>query len=193
MFESAAVNVESFEDAVNGVDRDMPVFGPEDDVQVFLADFQAIEDAVEQERLVVEGTLQQAVVAFVEFHPKAAAFEVLDPPRPQIAMPVSEGPLTQGHVAEVVADFLAFEPLEAQRLGRAVFVDATAHDPRRLAGFGTDFVSGRVRDDHRTASITPGRNRGLPCLHGVVLVRRDSSTLSYLRKWNSASRSWHGR
>ena len=47
MRQAATIDVEGFEDLVNVIHRDVPVFGPKDDLQVFLADFQTIEDAVE--------------------------------------------------------------------------------------------------------------------------------------------------
>jgi len=60
--EAFAVDVELLEDVDDVVEIDVPVDGPDDDVQVFLAGFEAIDDAVEQEGVILEGTLEEAEV-----------------------------------------------------------------------------------------------------------------------------------
>ncbi len=56
MGKSAAIDVEGFEDLQERLNRYSPVVGPTDDVEVFLAGFDAIEDAVEQKGVVVKGS-----------------------------------------------------------------------------------------------------------------------------------------
>jgi hypothetical protein len=58
MSEAAAVDVEGFEDFQDGFDLDVPVVGPADDVEVFLAGFESIKDAVKKEGTVTEVALQ---------------------------------------------------------------------------------------------------------------------------------------
>ena len=48
MGQTAAVDVEGFEDFADGFEGDAPVLGPEDDVEIFLSGFEAVEDAVEK-------------------------------------------------------------------------------------------------------------------------------------------------
>src|SRR5262245_44867255 len=101
--EAAAVDVESFEDAVDGVGRDVVLDRPENDVQVLFAGLELIEDGVEKPVLVLKLTLQQAEVPAVEFHPEAFPLKVFHPPRPQVARPVFLHPLPDTPLAEVVA------------------------------------------------------------------------------------------
>src|SRR5690348_494649 len=69
--EAAAVDVEGFEDLQDGFDRDAPGLGPADDVEVFLAGVEAVEEAIEQKAVVVEFFLQKSEVTAVEFNPEA--------------------------------------------------------------------------------------------------------------------------
>jgi hypothetical protein len=52
--ETAAVDIESFEDLQDGVDVDAPGLGPADDVEVFLTGFESIEDSIEKKCVIVE-------------------------------------------------------------------------------------------------------------------------------------------
>ena len=122
--EAAAVDVEGFEDLQDRVDRDAPVVRPADDVEVFLAGLEAVEDAVEEEGVVVELALEQAEVAAVEFDPEAFALQVFQPAGPQVAPPVALDPAADGGLAQVAAGLLALDPLEAQSFLLAVDVNA---------------------------------------------------------------------
>ena len=121
---AAAVDVEGFEDLQDGVDGDAPGVGPADDVEIFLAGFEAVEDAVEEEGVVVELALEQAEVAAVQLDPEAFALQVLQPAGPEVAPPVTLHPAADGGLAQIAAGFLALDPLEAQRFLLAVDVDA---------------------------------------------------------------------
>src|SRR4051812_21293222 len=114
--QAAAVDVEGLQDLDDRLHRDAPVLGPQDDVEVFLAGFEAVEDTIEEEDVFVEAALQEAEVAAVEFDPEAAALEVLQPAGPQVAPPVILHPAADGTFAEVVAGFLALDPLVFERL-----------------------------------------------------------------------------
>src|SRR5262249_35023617 len=119
-----AVDVEGFEDLDHRVHGDAPGVGPADDVEVLLAGFEAIEDAVQEQGVVTELALQQAEVAAVELDPEPLALEVLQPAGSQVAPPVVLHPPADGRLAQVAAGLLALDPLVAQRLLLAVDVDA---------------------------------------------------------------------
>src|SRR3954470_16319759 len=87
--QASAVDVEGFEDLQHRLDGDGPGLGPADDVEVFLAGFEAVEDAVQEEGVVDELALQQPEVAAVEFNPEALALQVFEPACPQVAPPVT--------------------------------------------------------------------------------------------------------
>src|SRR5438045_1945530 len=110
---AAAVDVEGFENLANGLQGDVPVEGPEEAVEGFMTGFEAVEDAVEQQRVVVEASLQQAEIAAVEFDPEAFAVQVLQPAGPEIAPPVILHPAPYGGFAQIAAGLLALDPLEA--------------------------------------------------------------------------------
>src|SRR5262249_49178968 len=118
------VDVEGLEDVQDGLGRDTPLLGPDDDVEVFLAFFEPVEDAVEQEGVVVEAALEEAEVAAVEFDPEAPALQVLQPAGPEVAPPVTLDPAADGHLAQVVAGALTLDPLVPQGLLLAVHVHA---------------------------------------------------------------------
>src|SRR5262249_9193396 len=120
----AAVDVEGLEDLDDGPGGDAPVVGPTEDVEVFLAGFEAIEDAIEEEGAVLEFALQQAEVAAVQLDPEAFALQVLQPAGPEVAPPVSLHPAADGTLTQVAAGLLALDPLEAQSFLLAFGVDA---------------------------------------------------------------------
>jgi hypothetical protein len=129
MCQPAAVDIESFEDLQNGLRLDAPVLGPDNDVEVFLAGFQAIENAIKQNGVVVELTLEEAEVAAVEFHPEAFTLKVFHPARPQVTPPVILHPATDGRLAQIAARLLALNPFETLSLLLAIGIDTTLfHD-----------------------------------------------------------------
>jgi hypothetical protein len=105
-----AVDVECFEDVANGEETDVPVEGPANDVEVFLSGFEAVEDAVEKEGLILEAALEEAEVAAVELDPEAFALQMLKSAGPEVAPPVVLHPATNGALAQVAARFLALKP-----------------------------------------------------------------------------------
>src|SRR5215212_6807621 len=107
MGEPAAVDVECFEDVADGCEGNAPVEAPENDIEVFLAGFETIENAIEKKCLIREATLQEAEVAAVELDPELLALQMFQPARPQIAPPMILDPLADGFLAQIVADFLA--------------------------------------------------------------------------------------
>ena len=133
--QAAAVDVEGFEDLQDGFDRDAPGVGPADDVEVFLAGFEAIEDAIKEEGFVVEAAFEEAEVAAVEFDPEAFALQVLQPPRPQVTPPVTLDPTADGRLAQVTAGLLTLNPFKAQclllpfRVDAGFFHESTPHIP----------------------------------------------------------------
>src|SRR5205823_10679693 len=105
---------EGLEDLEHGLQGDVPVLRPADDVEVFLAGFEAVEDAVEEEGVVVELVLEEAEVAAVEFNPEAFALQVFQPACPQVAPPVTLHPAADGRLAQIAPGFLALDPLELE-------------------------------------------------------------------------------
>src|SRR5262249_21669762 len=135
MGQPAAVDVEGSQDLQDGLDRDVPLDGPVDDLQVFLTRFQAVEDAVDQHGLVVELAEEQAEVAAAQLDPEPPPLQVLQPSRPQVAPPVVAHPAADRLFAQVTARLLALDPLEPLGLPLAVVVDAVPLDAGRLSRF----------------------------------------------------------
>ncbi len=54
MGEASAIDVERFEDLQDGFGIDAPIVRPTDDVQVFLTGCEAIENAIEEEGIIVK-------------------------------------------------------------------------------------------------------------------------------------------
>ena len=124
MSETAAVDVEGFEDLQDGLDFDAPGLSPADDVEVFLAGFQTIEDAIEEKGVIVKFLLQEAEIAAVQLDPEAFALQMLQPAGPEIAPPVTLDPAADGRFPQVAARLLALDPLEAKSFLLALGVNA---------------------------------------------------------------------
>lgn len=123
--ESPAIDVEGFENLADGLEGDVPVETPEDNVEVFLPGGQAVEDAVEKKGVVLETTLEQAEVAAIQFDPELGALQMLQPACSQIAPPVFLDPLANRVFPQVVTDFLALNPFVALGFFFAFGVNAT--------------------------------------------------------------------
>src|SRR5262249_32277508 len=120
----AAVDVEGFEDLADGRHRDAPVQRPLDDVEVFLAGLEAVEDAVEQEGVVVEAAEEETEVAAVEFDPEAGSLEVFQPAGPQVAPPVVLHPTADGRLTQVATGLLTLDPFVTLGFLHAVEINA---------------------------------------------------------------------
>src|SRR5262249_20015109 len=83
-----------------------------------------VEDAVEEEGVVLELALEQAEVAAVQLDPEAFTLQVLQPAGPQVAPPVTLHPASDGRLAEVAAGLLALDPLETEGLLLPIDVNA---------------------------------------------------------------------
>src|SRR5262245_24996066 len=110
--EAFAVDVEIVQDVEHIFDIDVPVDGPEDDVEVFFAGTEVIGDAVEQEDFVLEFAFEEAVFFVAQLGPENGALEMLDPAGSQIAVPMTLDPAFDGGLAQVAARSFAFDPLE---------------------------------------------------------------------------------
>src|SRR6266851_7580613 len=99
MCQPPAIDVERFQDLQNGSDRQTPLQGPNNNIEVFLSGFETIENAIEKKGVVVELALQEAEVAPVELHPKTLALQVLQPAGSQVAPPVLLDPAANGILA----------------------------------------------------------------------------------------------
>src|SRR5262249_26637595 len=114
MCEASAVDVQGFEDLQDGLDRDVPLKGPVDDVKVFLARLDTIEDSIEQQRVIVKLPQEEAEIAAVQLDPEPLALQVLQPTGAQIAPPMTLHPSPDGGFTKVAARFLALNPFVAQ-------------------------------------------------------------------------------
>ena len=161
--------------------------GPADDVEVFLAGFEPVEDGVEQVVLVLELRLQQAEVTAVELDPESFPLQVFQPLRPQVAAPVILDPPADRRFPQVVPGLLAFDPLEPFRLRLAVGVDAESSDGRRTtrtrpAGIAFRVSRGRcASDDFRlTGSETQYRRRHAGITSLYIINRRGAGAQGFL-------------
>ena len=111
--------------SADGGQRDVPVQGPEEDIEVFLSGSEAIEYAIEEEGLFLEAALEQAEVAAVELDPEAGALQVLQPAGSQIAPPVVLHPAANGRLSQIAAGLFTFKPFIKLGFFFAFGVDAT--------------------------------------------------------------------
>src|SRR5665213_4472048 len=110
--EATAVDVEGFEDFQDRINGHPPSLRPTDYIEVFLAGFEPVEDAVEEKGVFDKFALEQSEVAAVEFDPKSFALQVFQPARPQIPPPVTLDPAPDGGFAQVEAGLFTLDPLE---------------------------------------------------------------------------------
>src|SRR5262249_2389952 len=127
-------------------DGDTPVQCPEDDVEVFLTRFKAVEDAVEKEGFVLEALFKDAELFAAKFYPEPGPLQVLDPAGPQIAPPVLLDPAAEGGFSQLAAGLLTLNPLVAVGLAFAVRVDTT------LFGLLHLYVGACILHEARTSS-----------------------------------------
>src|SRR5258708_3053434 len=123
--EAAAVDVEVEENIENGISRNAGIDGPEENVEILFARFEAVENAVEQCRVIDKTFFEKSEVAAVKLDPKALALEVLQPASPQIAPPMLLHPDADRRLSQIAAGLFAFDPLVAKGFLLALDVDAT--------------------------------------------------------------------
>jgi hypothetical protein len=128
MLKAATVYIQGFEDFENRSGRNARAHGPADDLKVFLAGLEQIEDVVEKCVLFGEFALKQAKVAAIEFNPENRPMQMLDPPRPQVSGPVSFHPVSDTVFAQVATRFLTLDPLVAVLVIAAIHVNALRGD-----------------------------------------------------------------
>src|SRR5262249_54624524 len=122
------IDVQSLQDVEDRFDRDAPVGRPEQDLQVFLADFDAIEDTVEEKCVTGELFEEEAEIAAIEFHPESPALQVLEPFRPQEARPVILHPPANRFLTLITPRLLTFDPFVFLDFTLTVVEDAVALD-----------------------------------------------------------------
>src|SRR5262249_10958115 len=139
-----------------------PVQGPEDDVEVFLPGLQPVQDAVEQDAVLVKAALQEAEVAAVQFLPELLALQVLQPPGPQVAPPVILDPAPDGLLPQVTTGFLALDPFVAVGLALTILKNACfGNRGAGLVGVGLhgewyrERQCGRLIHSNNTAGVAP--------------------------------------
>lgn len=128
MLEPAAVDVEGFEDFVDGASGDSTGDGPEYHMQVFFTGFELIQDRIEKVSACDELPLKETKVAAIEFDPELFALKVLDPACPKITCPVTSHPLPDTSFAEVITRLLALDPFVPVLFLDAGLMNAPAQD-----------------------------------------------------------------
>src|SRR5215207_8073783 len=123
-YQTTAINVEGFKDLQDGIARHAPDMSPDDNVEVFFAFFKSVEDAIEEEGVIVEVSLQDSEVTAVEFDPEAFALQMFQPAGTQVAPPMTLNPALDGRLTQVAACPFALNPFIAQRFLLAFKVNA---------------------------------------------------------------------
>src|SRR5947209_8202201 len=95
--EARAVNVEGLQDVANLLHRNVPVERPLDDVQVFLAGFETIQDAIQKKWIIMKAVLDDPEAAPVQLNPEAPSLQVLEPACSQVPVPVLLHPTSNRH------------------------------------------------------------------------------------------------
>ena len=95
-----------------------------DDVEVFLAGFESIKDAIKEEGIVVKFRWQQSEVPAIQLNPEAFALQMLQPASTEITPPVALHPAANGGLTEIASRFLTFYPLIAKGFLLALGIDA---------------------------------------------------------------------
>src|SRR5207247_913519 len=104
-----------FEDLHHGAGVETPVERPTDDVEVFLTGLETVEDAVEEESVVVKPAFEEAEVAAVQLDPEAFALQMFEPAGAQVTPPMTLDPAADGGFAKIATGLFALNPLETQR------------------------------------------------------------------------------
>jgi hypothetical protein len=63
--QATAIDVEGFKNLQDGFRRNAPRMGPADDIEVFLTGLESIQDSVEQQRVIVEFSLEESKITAV--------------------------------------------------------------------------------------------------------------------------------
>src|SRR5438132_11663961 len=95
MAEATAVDVECGENVEYIGDGKVAIDRPKNDVQVFLAGFQAVQNVIQKKRLALKSQLQETEVATVQFDPVSLALQMLEPAGTEVTRPVLPHPLAE--------------------------------------------------------------------------------------------------
>lgn len=123
--ESAAIDIENFQDVDDPVDRSARRVGPIDHVEVLfgLVD-ELFEDDFQEFCFVFQVVLKEPEVAPIDFLPPFGAGNVFEPAVAEEVLPVISAPIAYRIVTEIPSRLLAFNPAMAERLDCAIGVDA---------------------------------------------------------------------
>lgn len=113
-FQSRPVDVNHFEQFHDAVHRHRPIERPNDDFEIVPALFHPVEDAIEEQVAVEDQLINLAEFVFGEFFPALLTFHMFEAFVPTEREPVFAKPVLQGRITEIVAFFLAFDPLMAE-------------------------------------------------------------------------------
>jgi hypothetical protein len=125
MEQASAIHVEDFENMENRFEWLAFGFGPTNNVKVFLAGLQAVEDRHEELLLILELAEEESEITTIEFRPKAFSLQMLKPFGTQITGPVIAHPFLNRRLAEIISDLLTLDPFELGFFFATVFVNAT--------------------------------------------------------------------
>src|SRR2546429_9909135 len=116
MSEAPAVDVESGENIDDRLRFQAPVMGPAENVEIFLARLEPVENAVEEKGVIDEAFLQQTKVTAIQLDPELLALEMFEPAGPEIAPPVFLHPEANGGLTQVPTRLLTLNPFVAKGL-----------------------------------------------------------------------------
>src|SRR5438270_67311 len=116
MSEAPAVDVESGEDIDDRLRFKAPIKGPAENIEVFLARLEPVENAVEEKGVIDEAFLQQTKITAIQLDPKLLALEMFEPASPEVAPPVFLHPEANGGLPQVTTRLLTLDPFVAKGL-----------------------------------------------------------------------------
>src|ERR1051325_8988231 len=130
--EPGAVDVEGFENIEDVAHREVPIVGPEDDVQVLLARLEAVDDTVQQQLPASKIGPQLAEIGAIQLDPEGGSLQVLQPFGAQVTLPLDAYPVADSRFALVVAGVQALDPLVAINFNPALGPNAQTYHGRSL-------------------------------------------------------------
>ena len=126
-------------------------------MQIFLAGFQAIENAIEEKCVVAEFAEEQPKIATVEFDPVFFTLQMFQPPRPQITRPMFPNPAADGVFTLIAPRLFTFDPFVF--IGFLFAVLVYAHP---FHGGACDATDTPLREVQTSDSLLDGHVQSLP-------------------------------
>ena len=115
MNEVQTIHIDGGKDAVDGRKREVFGDGPANDVEIFLSGFQFVDDAIEQNVVVIAEMFQVTKYTTLEFDPKRFALQMFEPFRSQVAKPMISDPMFNRLFTQIATRFFTAIPFESIR------------------------------------------------------------------------------